>query len=163
MNFFLIGMMGSGKSTLGKLLSAQWKKEFIDLDAYIAHKEGSSISTIFQSKGETYFRELESKALSEVIAIHKDVIVACGGGLPAYKNNLENCLKHGAVVYLESSPRDLYNRVKNDVTRPLVKDYTSFKALFEEREIYYKQATICVNANRSISEVLEEILGHFSF
>ena len=100
---FLIGYMGSGKTTLGKALAKHLCKEFIDLDTYIECRFHASVKQLFAQRGEEGFRDLERRMLHE-IADFEDVIVACGGGTPCYFDNMDYIVGHGFAIYLTTSP-----------------------------------------------------------
>lgn len=121
MLIFLIGYMTSGKSTLGVELAKNLSVPFIDVDEYIETKEGKSVSEIFAEKGEKYFRELEHSYLKE-IANETNAVVATGGGLPCYNDNMNLINKYGDSVYLKTSEDVLVERllIMGD-SRPLVK------------------------------------------
>lgn len=116
----LIGFMGTGKSTIGKLLAQQQHRLFIDTDAYIEAKEGCSISDIFEQKGEDYFRSLETKVLGELNRVTHNAVIATGGGLPLRRENAELLSGMGEVIYLQTSADTILERLKGDTTRPLL-------------------------------------------
>ena len=117
---FLIGFMGSGKTTLGRALAAATGLRFIDLDEYIEEQSGASVSEIFATRGEVAFRELERLTLLEVSRMD-DVIVACGGGTPCFGSNMELMNSTGLTVLLEASfPRLLERLTEGSAKRPLI-------------------------------------------
>ena len=116
----LIGFMGTGKSTIGKLLAKKQHRLFIDTDSYIESKEGRSISDIFEQKGEAYFRSLETKILKELKEITHNAVIATGGGLPLRQENAELLSQMGEVIYLQTSANTILERLKGDTTRPLL-------------------------------------------
>lgn len=117
---YLIGFMGSGKTTLGRALAAATGLRFIDLDEYIEEKSGASVSEIFATRGEAAFRELERLTLLEVSRMD-DVIVACGGGTPCFGSNMELMNSTGLTVLLEASfPRLLERLTEGSAKRPLI-------------------------------------------
>jgi shikimate kinase len=152
--------MGSGKSHWGKKWSVQLNLPFFDLDDEIEKAEGQKISDIFHTKGEEYLRQVEADVLRSFE--NKDnFILACGGGTPCYKDNMEWINKHGASIYLKTAEGSLYNRlVTEKVHRPLIKELTDeqlrpfIKSKLEEREPYYLKADIVVD---------EEMLARFHF
>ena len=137
----LVGMMGAGKTTIGKLLSNQLSFNFIDLDRMIEEKSGVKINTIFEIEGEEGFREREYVALNEVLAKEK-VVISTGGGVVVKDINRSLIHKSEAtVVYLKASLDILVGRLKNDKTRPMLdKDnkLLSLKKLLSEREPFYE-------------------------
>ena len=164
MNIFLIGFMGSGKSTIGKKLAKELRLQFIDLDKYIINKHQKAISDIFESEGESGFRMKESAALREVCA-KTDLVVSTGGGTPCYEDNMKFINENGISIYIEMNPAALLNRLKNSkAERPLIKnmndeELSSFiTEKLEERLEYYNSANIKVdginlNANILFKEI----------
>jgi shikimate kinase len=117
---FLVGMMGSGKSTVGKHLAVKLGYEFLDTDQQIEKMESMSISDIFTVKAEKYFRELEKKVILELEL--QNVVVSTGGGLPCY-NDLMDRLNHlGTTIYLKCGTAELVKRIGNSQDRPLLKN-----------------------------------------
>jgi shikimate kinase len=151
---FLIGMMGCGKSTLGALLAQQFDLPFLDIDAAIEQREGRSISQLFGEQGEGHFRQLEQQVLDELPGGPQ--IVACGGGLPFFEDNLWRMKQKGLVVYLEVPSGVLYARIQDALDRPLLKDWPAFEQLFIAREACYRGADIIINANLQPAEILLE-------
>ena len=120
MKIVLIGFMGSGKSTVGNILSKKLNMDFVDTDNFIENRENEKIADIFKAKGEVYFRELETKALKEVCNTYENVIISVGGGLPMTEVNRPILKAECEVVYLKASIDTLYNRLKGDTKRPLL-------------------------------------------
>lgn len=119
-NIYLTGFMGSGKTTIGRSLAKLLNRGFYDLDVVIERREGSSISQIFSEKGEDYFRSLETSVLEEMIKT-EGKIVALGGGTAVRFQNIRLLLQHGArVIWLDVSADEVYKRLKDDQTRPLL-------------------------------------------
>jgi len=158
-NIYLVGFMGSGKSTVGKILAEKLNMNFIDIDKLIEEKEGMKIKDIFEQKGESYFRELERKQI-EAIVNQEGVIVSTGGGLGANLDNMNLMKKNGDVIWLDVSLNTVLDRLKNDQDRPLLKQPTEkIKQLFEERKNIYRLANIRINADKKTpSQIVEEIL-----
>lgn len=165
MRVFLIGFMGSGKSTVGRKLSSETGLPFIDLDKYIQTKEDRTIDNIFNEKGEDYFRETEHRLLKEIIK-KDNIILSCGGGTPCFFNNMSLMNENGITIYLRMPVGALHSRLLNSQNdRPLVKkmygdelrNYIS--VTLEEREKYYRMAHHTVEAiNLEISSVVK-LLG----
>jgi shikimate kinase len=155
-NIYLIGMMGSGKSTIGALLAEQLGYHFIDTDAFIEKQEGKSVAEIFRDKGEAHFRKLEKALVDELPS--GNAVIACGGGLPCYNNLLENIKQNGVVVYLKGNPIQLYKRLGQDATRPLLHDFKAYQTLLEARQSIYESADVVVNADEPVAAVLVDIL-----
>ncbi len=168
MTVFLIGYMGSGKSTIGQKLSDLLKFDFLDLDLYIQDKEGQSIPLLFQTKGEIYFRKIESRYLEEVIA-KENTVVSLGGGTPCYGNNMNVILSsaNAKSIYLKASIPNLVERLFDErVQRPLIahleteNELTEFigKHLFE-RSFFYSQSDIAISVDgKSVNEIIADIV-----
>ena len=158
-NIYLVGFMGSGKSTVGKILAEKLNMKFVDIDKLIEEKEGMKIKDIFEQKGESYFRELERKQI-EAIVNQEGLVVSTGGGLGANLDNMNLMKKNGDVVWLDVSLNTVLDRLKNDQDRPLLKQPTEkIKQLFEERKNVYRLANIRINADKKTpSQIVEEIL-----
>jgi shikimate kinase len=158
-NIYLIGFMGSGKSTVGKILAEKLNMNFADIDKLIEEKEEMKIKDIFEQKGENYFRELERKQI-EAIVNQEGLVVSTGGGLGANLDNMNLMKKNGDVVWLDVSLNTVLDRIKNDHDRPLLKQPTEkIKQLFEERKNIYRLANIRINADKKTpSQIVEEIL-----
>jgi shikimate kinase len=153
---FLIGMMGSGKSAVGAELAARLHLPFVDTDQAIENKEGRSIAEIFEQDGEVSFRSLEQACIQELNAVAH--VVACGGGLPCFENNIELLKDLGVVIYLEASSELLYERIKGDELRPKLKDFDSFALLKTEREAVYRKAHHTIDAAQSIEKIVADLL-----
>jgi shikimate kinase len=158
-NIYLVGFMGSGKSTVGKILAEKLNMNFVDIDKLIEEKEGMKIKNIFEQKGESYFRELERKQI-EAIVNQEGFVVSTGGGLGANLDNMNLMKKNGDVVWLDVSLNTVLDRLKNDQDRPLLKQPTEkTRQLFEERKNVYRLANIRINADKKTpSQIVEEIL-----
>ncbi|NRB58730.1 MAG: shikimate kinase [Winogradskyella sp.] len=165
----LIGYMGSGKSTIGSQLADALEYNFIDLDDYISSSEGSSISDIFTTKGEIYFRKQEHHYLNEILSSKDNTVLSLGGGTPCYYDNMSAIAANANVIslYLKLAIPNLSQRLFNErEKRPLIshiqsqEDLTEFigKHLFE-RVQFYSQAKYVINADqKSIKNILEEII-----
>jgi shikimate kinase len=148
--FFLIGFMGAGKTTLGKYAGIQNGLQFIDLDQYIAQREGQDIRDIFQGKGEGAFRVIERKCLEEVCAIEGlDLIVSCGGGTPCFFDNMALMNRSGHTIYLDVGTAILTGRIRNSTAkRPLLDGIAGdlqalvHKMLMERAEFYSMAQTV---------------------
>ena len=165
MAIFLIGFMGSGKTTIGKKLAAKLGCGFIDLDAAIEYTEGMFIRDIIGAKGEHYFRELESRVLKQLE--HTDKVIATGGGTPCFFDNIEWMRSNGRVLYVELDEAALFSRLKttNLEHRPLLKglDDDGLKVFIHnklaERKAYYELADVRFNPIRQSIEDLITILA----
>lgn len=163
----LLGYMGSGKSTIAKSLSEKIQIKLYDLDKIIENRANLSIKTIFETKGEVYFRKLEHQIFKELMASDEKMIISLGGGTPCYANNHE--MLNGdniASFYLKGSIDTLYSRlISIKENRPLIADQSEedmkeyiAKHLFD-RSFYYNQAThkISIDA-KSVEDVVNDVL-----
>jgi len=116
---FLVGMMGAGKTTVGKLLARRLSRRFVDTDQEVQNRTGVNITTIFEIEGESGFRRRESAILQE-LAAQVDLVVATGGGIVLAAENRELLKTSGTVVYLRASADDLFGRTRRDRSRPLL-------------------------------------------
>jgi shikimate kinase len=148
MQIVLLGYMGSGKSTIGRLLAKDLDSCFLDLDSYIEEAEEKPIATVFREKGEVYFRKKEAESLREILKRNDDFVLSIGGGTPCYANNMKAISETTPnVFYLKVSIEELVNRLSKEKSeRPLIQripdqELTEFiaKHLFE-RSFFYNQA-----------------------
>ena len=162
-NIVLIGFMGSGKTTLGLKLSYLLRMPVEDTDKLIERQEGRSITQIFADDGEAYFRELETEMLRKCGNRKYERILSVGGGTPVNPVNRELLHKCGIVVYLRVAPETVYERLKNDTTRPLLQceePLEKIRELLAVRDaIYTECADIILDVdNRHSDELAEELL-----
>lgn len=160
-NIVLVGFMGSGKTSVGKKLSMDLKREFIDMDDFIVKKEGMSINDIFEKKGEAYFRGIE-RELCIRLSEPKSKVIATGGGVIKNDDNVANLKKGGIVVYLKSSPKQIAYNLRFDNSRPLLaggNKEEKITSLMAEREpTYNKCADVIIDvSNLNIDETIEKI------
>lgn len=144
-NLYLIGMMGAGKTTVGRLLAEQLDYQFFDTDAVIERVTGQPISQIFAESGEATFRSLESQVLAELSAYTR-LAIATGGGIVIKRENW-GYLRHGIVVWLDVPLEHLRARLADDMTRPLLQDAdpeARLQTLLEQRQPLYSQADVRV-------------------
>ena len=166
----LTGFMGSGKSTVGRLLAAQLAWHFADLDTEIERESGLSISEIFSQKGELVFREIEHRCLARILGSAtergKRLILSLGGGTFAQPRNAAFIREFGGlpkgsgavVVWLDCSAEELLRRCVLMGDRPLFRDEASFRKLYEERLPFYRQADYRVESVGEPVRVVEQIL-----
>jgi shikimate kinase len=161
MNIILTGFMGSGKTSVGKLLAKKLDYKFVDLDKLIVERVGKSINDIFAEKGEKYFRDIETKIVKEISLDDKQV-VATGGGVVLRTENMDALEKSGQIIYLHVSPEVVYERLKYDDSRPLLKvkdPLQKIKELLDKREPYYKRNNFMIDtSNMTVEEVVQEIV-----
>ena len=160
-NIVLIGFMGSGKSMIARELGIRLKAQVVATDALIEDREGKPIQEIFKSKGEAYFRDLETEIIKEV-SLRRGIIIDCGGGVVLRKENLKLLKTNGIVFYLQATPEIIYQRIKNEGHRPLLKvsdPLGRIKELYQQRLPLYNQADHTIDANdASIEGPVVEIL-----
>jgi shikimate kinase len=147
---YIIGFMGSGKSTAGKKLASLLGWSFIDLDKEIEEKAGMKIPKIFSVYGEEYFRSLETKVL-RTLGSEKETLISTGGGTPCYDTNMDFMLDSGLTVYLKMTPEQLHSRLSESMgERPLIKDFTNerlfsyIKEKLAYREKWYNRSDITI-------------------
>lgn len=149
-NVFLIGMMGSGKTTVGSLLASQLGYRFCDSDVLIEQVAGKTINEIFAESGEEAFRQLESQVLSELSAYTK-LIIATGGGVVLRPINW-SYLHHGLIIWLDAPVEVLIDRLRYDTTRPLLKQANpaqTLQKILEQRRGLYAEADLHIKINAS--------------
>lgn len=161
----LIGFMGSGKTTMGKRLANRLNIPFIDLDEAIVEQEGEDITTIFETKGEAYFREIEHQKLKEILALPNQIVLSTGGGTPCFHNNMKLINKKSTSVYLKYSDAFLSSRlIASKTSRPLLANYTNtelklfIKQLLSKRESFYNESNFVVNEiNVKVDDILKSL------
>jgi len=163
-NLALIGFMGTGKSSVGRMAADAMRFTFLDTDHVIEARAGASISEIFAQQGELAFREWERRIVQELTRRQKTVI-ATGGGLPANPENLASLKTHALVVCLWATPETIYARVRENTHRPLLQGpdpLAKIRELLAAREPYYRQADVLVNTElRSPREVASQVVHQF--
>lgn len=164
-HIYLIGFMGTGKTTISHILQKLTGAEEIDMDAWIVKKNGMSINEMFDKYGETYFRDRESEAVT-AIAAGAPAIISCGGGSVLRAQNVEEMKKSGKIVLLTATPETVYGRVKNSTDRPLLNGNMNVEyiaSLMEKRRAIYDAACDIriVTDGKKPKEIAEEILGQF--
>jgi shikimate kinase len=164
----LVGLPGSGKSTMGKKLSDRLGYPFIDLDMVVEEKEGMSVPQLFSKKGEEYFREVESNCLRALLEAEQSFVLATGGGAPCFFNNMERIQQQTCSVYLEVSFEELALRLfaEGVVSRPLLQGVATqqelvpfLKEKFTYRLAYYQKAKLHFRnaAGAKTEDLLKEI------
>jgi shikimate kinase len=159
----LVGYMGSGKSTMGRLLAKQMNIPFIDLDERIELVEGTSVADIFITKGEAYFRALESAMLTEILVREKSYVLATGGGTPCFFQQMQLLNERCVTVYLRCSSSVLQARlIDSSQSRPVLSNLShGISEHLMEREKIYSQAQIIVNGELPIlglSQYIQRLL-----
>lgn len=160
MNISLVGMMGCGKTTIGKLLASYTGYSFVDIDELIVQNERMSIPQIFEQNGEDYFRTVESQLLEQLL--NKDnQVISTGGGIVKLDSNLNLLKEKSKVFYLKACVDVLYERVKEDSNRPLLKtDNVKLKieSLLNERCSLYEKAHFIIEADKMPEYVVSQII-----
>jgi shikimate kinase len=156
MKIFLIGMPGSGKSTIGRQIANELSMPFVDLDQEIEIQEGKLIKDIFSSKGEAYFRQIESNVLKLWCDSHGEFVLSTGGGAPCFHDGIEVINRAGLSIFLDVPVKELVRRVEKNSDRPLlsVKDDEHGENQLEEklngirsnRLQYYKKASVTIES-----------------
>lgn len=169
MKIFLIGYMGSGKTTIGKKLSNNLNYRFLDLDKYLENYYSSTIEEIFGVEGEDGFRKKEEKILDEIIKLDEDLVISTGGGTPCFFDNMEKINLAGTSVYFKVGVEVLVNRLKNAKTqRPIIankNDEELFGFISDhltQRSGYYEKAKLIVNASSFGSKELKDLAEKIS-
>lgn len=162
-NLVLIGFMGSGKTSVGLKLSYRLRMPVEDTDKLIERREGQSISKIFENDGEEYFRQLETELLEELSEKSHGRIFSVGGGTPVRPENRELLKRIGTVIYLRAQPETVYDRLKNDTTRPLLQcenPLEKIRELLNQRsEAYESCADIIVDVDGlDMEDILKKIV-----
>lgn len=160
-NIFLVGLMGAGKTSVGRRLARRLGKSFYDCDEEIERATGVKISVIFEIEGEAGFRAREAKMLSELVA-QSDIVLATGGGAVLSADNRRLLTENGVVIYLRAVAADLWQRTRHDRNRPLLKTdqpLTKLEQLFAERDPLYRSvADIIVDTgNQSLGSLVQRV------
>jgi shikimate kinase len=141
-NIFLVGMMGAGKTTLGRTLARRLQRDFVDTDRLLVERTGVPVATIFEIEGEDGFRKRESGLLAE-LAERDESVIATGGGAVLLEENRDLMRAHGIVIYLRARLDSLWQRTRNDTTRPLLATEdprATLEHLLERRDPLYRAA-----------------------
>ena len=160
-SIFLVGMMGAGKTSVGRVLAKRLQKTFYDSDHVIEDRTGVKIPLIFEIEGESGFRVRESAVVDELTAL-RDIVLATGGGAVLSERNRDRLRSRGTVVYLRASVRDLLNRTRHDKNRPLLQaadPRARLTELYEKRDPLYREvARVTVDTgNQSIASLVNRL------
>jgi shikimate kinase len=164
-NIFLVGMMGAGKTTVGRLLANQLGKVFQDCDHEIEVRTGVRVSVIFEIEGEPGFRKREAEELRRLAAL-ENIVLATGGGAVLDPDNRALLKARGLVVYLHAQPKDLWQRTRHDKSRPLLRSAdrrARVEELYGARDSLYREAADLVvdtgrqNVNVLVSQLIEQL------
>jgi shikimate kinase len=164
-NIYLIGFMGAGKTTVGSILAKKLNREFFDTDAIIEKKLGLTISQIFSTKGESVFRNIESKVVKNV-AKNRAAVIALGGGSILHPDNWEVVKDSGISIYLKWDLQFLLPRILKEDTRPLVKNNmdgtgrAEIEKMLGQREPFYERADFILECGSNLepSQIAEQII-----
>ncbi|MCB2154956.1 shikimate kinase [bacterium] len=161
----LTGLMGAGKTEVGRELADMLGYEFIDTDTLVASRAGKSINQIFDQEGETTFRKMEREIIEE-LKDTKGAVISVGGGAPTDAANRAILNRLGHVVYLKASPKELFLRMKNDQSRPLLRTKDPegrLRELLSEREFVYEQANITIDTeDLTVPEVVDKLIDEMA-
>jgi shikimate kinase len=156
MKIYLIGMPGSGKTTIGKKLAELLKFDFFDTDAYIETQEKTSIATIFEQQGESYFRQKEHETLLKTIYL-KNTIISTGGGLPCFFDNMEIMQHNGITIFIDTLLDVIAERLQNSSDRPLL----AHNKLMQLQQLYDKRIAIYRKAQYVFENTTAEKIAFF--
>lgn len=167
MRIFLIGYMGSGKTTVGKKIAGKMKFDFLDMDDYIEETAGKQIYKIFAEDGENKFRTLEKEAIQHFITLN-NIIISTGGGAPCFFNNMETLNANGITIYLKMTVPALVSRLTESKTRrPLItgkskEDLENYiSKTLEKRAPYYNRAKVIINGESiDIGSLINTLHAH---
>jgi len=160
-NIVFLGMMGSGKSSIGFLVSKKLKLDFYDIDNYIEKKLNMKISNIFKNKGEKFFREYEEKITLDILK-KKGIVIALGGGAFINKNIRKEVLKNHQSFWLKLNSEILIKRIKTSIKRPLAYNtpVADLKDMIKDRTKYYEKALFRINCDElTKKEITDKILN----
>jgi shikimate kinase len=163
---FLVGLMGAGKSTVGRLLAREFGFAFIDSDHEIEARNGVPIATIFELEGEAGFRSRERRVIDELTRRDR-IVLATGGGAVIDSENRRDLAGRGFVIYLHARPESLYQRLRNDRSRPLLQTAdprARLAQLYRERDPWYREAADLVveTGRQSAGKLARQIAQRFS-
>ena len=164
-NITLCGMMGSGKSTIGRLMGKKINYNFYDIDKLIEEKTQKSITEIFREEGEEYFRNLEEEITINILNSKKTIIALGGGAI--LNDNIRTYIKRKSYnIYLEVNKKNLKKRLSNSKNRPLIKNENYDKILndlIKKREKFYKKADLTIKNDNTIDDTIKKIIKILSY
>jgi shikimate kinase len=167
-HIFLTGFMGSGKSTIGKKLARSLALDFVDTDDKIEKDLGKRISDIFKFRGEGWFREYEQKVVNELVRSKTATVIALGGGTLLSEKNQQTVQSSGILIYIKSSPEEIWKRIKHSTRRPLLrrqsedwsrqKYFQRMAVLMAAREPGYRKAQLVIDRDgKEVEDIVREI------
>jgi shikimate kinase len=161
----LIGFMGCGKSTFGKKIARHLNYSFLDADDAIEKMAGLAVPEIFSKFGEAHFRKLEATFISS-LKLHKNTVIATGGGMPCFGDNIEKLNNSGITFYLQRSALELAHRLEHaNRERPLIKDKNQdeliqfIQEVLPQREMFYLQAQYILDRDQQTVDCIEKIIS----
>lgn len=162
-NIYLIGFMGSGKSTVARELATYMKATCVEMDEQIEEQQQMPITQIFNTYGETYFRDLETEFLRSLTE-KENIVVSCGGGSVLRDENADLMKTHGKIILLTAKPETIYERVKDSKNRPVLNGNMTvayIQELMEKRRARYETvADVRISTDgKSVAEICAEIMG----
>jgi len=161
-NISLVGFMGTGKTSAGKLVAKKLGMKYVDTDEVVEENAGMKVSDIFSNFGEPYFRDLEAKAVKQV-SERDNQVISCGGGVVLRDENVKNLKRGGPVICLAASPEAVFERVKHETHRPLLKvpdPKERIRELLAERAPHYAKADHSIDTTElSVEQVAAKIIG----
>ena len=163
-NLTLVGFMGVGKSTVGRIAAEQLRLNFVDTDALIESRLGMSVADIFEREGEAAFRQYERQEVAQ-LAGQRGLVIAAGGGLVMDPANLASLKSHSLVVCLWAAPETIWERVRDQSHRPLLRapdPQAKIREMLAARAPAYHQADVLIGSDlRSVKEVAQHVVQHF--
>lgn len=164
-NLILIGFMGTGKTSLGKLLAEKLGRGFVDIDQKIEQDAGISIPQIFERYGEKYFREIEKKTVEEITK-RRGLVIATGGGTVKDEDNMRMLKSSGVIVCLTTEPEEIFRRTERRGERPVLDGgedrLQTIKKLLSERQKFYAQSDYTIDTTDwSPLQIMNDICKHF--
>jgi shikimate kinase len=165
-NLALVGFMGAGKSTVGRLAAEQLQFNFVDTDGLIESRLGRAISDVFAREGEAAFRQYEKQVVAE-LAAQRGVVISAGGGLVLDPANMASLKTHALVVCLWATPETIWERVRTQSHRPLLQapdPQAKIREMLAERGPAYRQADVLIHSGlRSPRELAQQLVHQFHF
>lgn len=168
MRIFLIGMMGSGKTTLGRQLATELQCAFVDLDAYLEQREGRSIAQLFEQEGQERFREMEREALEAVVQEYDQAVISTGGGAPCFFDNIGFMNRHGKTFFLDVPVEEILRRLLacDLQVRPLLAGKTEAEVktfllnTLSHRRQFYERASATLQGEDISTKLLQPLLNN---
>lgn len=158
-NIVLIGFMGTGKSSVGKILAKRLKRHWVDVDQRIEETAKRKISEIFEKDGEAYFRDLEKQAIRQITSGH-NLVITTGGGAVLDPENRQALKKNGFLITLSATPETIFKRVSQSRHRPLLKGdlMTEIRRLLAQREPFYRQSDCTFSTDEKTAAEMADLL-----